>query len=778
MRPPNGAFNFLLGYGAGLMTGLSRFTDPRLALITLLAAVVITRRRGASIVFIAVALGLGSAQVETVARRSRCSHLLPLGEMRVVLQLLDPGAGGGRVELPGRCRGRVNARWPAETTPAAGESVAVVARWLPRQRPFGFVDGTLVVRRIERRWGTPGPAAAIRNRVAIATDALYGHRAPLVEALVIGWRGELPAEVRASFAAAGLVHLLAISGFHVGLLAGWVLLALHLAGVRRHPAEFGAALAAFGYAVFLGWPAPAARAALLALLLAFCRWRQRQVAPRASLALSAALLLASDPAALVSVGAWLSVLALAGLTTATRWSDRALGTHPVVRSLAGSVGATLATAPLSALVFGQVAPIGILLNLLAVPLTALLVPALLASLALSSLLPAMAAAFAASGGELLALLQRLAEVGAAAPGAGVVGGAGIGVAWPWLLAAGLAAVAVSSRSTAAEATRRLAWGGVAALWLTVLLELGGPTALHDGRLALVFADVGQGDATLIRTPAGHWVVVDVGPADDRWNAGERVVLPLLRRLGARRIEALVLSHAHRDHVGGAAALTGALPIGIALEPGEHFDEASYRAWLEALASRSVRWHPVAAGDHWELDGVSFRLLHPPRGWSHAGEDLNEDSAVLEVRWQAFRAVLMGDAGLVTEAAMAGRFGPADLLKVGHHGSRTASSAAFLEELQPQAAIISVGRNRYGHPTGEALGRLAAVGARIWRTDRDGAVTVESDGSHFTVSGASGLATYTAGRRAAPRRRRAPTYPGHHTRALHPRPGALPPRRHG
>lgn len=778
MKPPNGALHFLLGYGAGLMTGLSRFTDPLLVLVTLLAAAFITRRRGWAIVCLAAALGLGSARIETVARRTRCSHLLPLGESRLVLHLVDPGAGAGRVELPGRCEGRVTARWATGSAAAAGQSVSVVARWLPRQRPLGFVDGMLVVRRVERRWGTPGTAEAIRNRVAEATDALYGQRAPLVEALVIGWRGEIPASIQASFTAAGLVHLLSISGFHVGLLAGWVLLALHLAGVRRHPAEFGAALVAFGYAVFLGWPAPAARAALLALLMAFTRWRQRQVVPGALLALSAVLVLASDPSALVSVGAWLSVLALAGLTIATRWSDRAMGTNAVIRSLAGSIGATLATAPLSALVFGQVAPIGILLNLLAVPLAALLVPALLASLALSSLLPAMAAAFAASGSQLLTMLQRVAEVGAAAPGAGVAGTAGIGAAWPWLLAAGLASTAIAGRSTAAEAGRRLAWGGVAGLWLTLIPQLGGPSALHHGRLALVFADVGQGDATLIRTPAGHWVVVDVGPADDRWNAGERVVLPLLRRLGARRIEALVLSHAHRDHVGGAAVLSSALPIGIALEPGESFDEASYRAWLETLARRGVRWHPVVAGDRWELDGVSFRLLHPPRVWSHAGEDLNEDSAVLEVRWGVFRALLMGDAGVVTEAALAGRFGAADLLKVGHHGSRTASSAAFLEELHPQVAVISVGRNRYGHPTGEALGRLTAVGARIWRTDRDGAVTVESDGNHFTVRGASGLATYTAGRRAAPRRRRAPTYPGHHARALHPRPGALAPRRNG
>ena len=284
-------------------------------------------------------------------------------------------------------------------------------------------------------------------------------------------------------------------------------------------------------------------------------------------------------------------------------------------------------------------------------------------------------------------------------------------------------------------------------------------------------DVGQGDAALIRTPAGHWILVDAGPADARWNAGTKVLVPLLRRLRITRLEAILLSHAHRDHVGGAAAVTDAVPVGVALDPGESFEEAAYFGWLETIARRGVRWHPVVAGEQFQLDGVTFRLVHPPRVWASAGEDLNEDSAVLEVRWRDFRALLMGDAGIVAERAFAGTVDAVDVLKVGHHGSRTASSADFLAEARPQVAVVSVGQNRYGHPTPEAMSRLQHAGARIWRTDREGHITVETDGHEFTVRGASAPATYTAGRRAGPRRRRAPKYPGHHPRALHPRSGA-------
>lgn len=777
MSPPPGALLLLLAYGAGLVTGLLRFSDPRLVGVALLAAAWVLRRQLGALVALAACAGLIAAQAELADRTGRCAQRLPLGESRLVLQLVDPGRGSGRVTIPGRCTGTVSARWPRTASPRAGQSVEVVARWIPRRGPLGFDAGMLVVRRVERVSGTPDAVASLRNAIAAATTGLFGPRAPMVEALLVGWRGEIDPDVQQAFSAAGLVHILSISGFHIGLLAGWVLLVLRLGGVPRHPAEFAAAGSATAYAIFLGWPAPAARAALLALLLAWCRWRQREVAPGALLAFSAALVLAFDPSALVSVGAWLSVTALWGLTLATRWSDRAIAPHPLVRSLAGSVGAMLGTAPLTAMLFGQVAPIAILLNLVAVPVAAMLVPALLGALLFHAFLPATASAFAASGGVLLEALQWVARVGATAPGAGVAGATGPRAALPWLLAAVLAIWAVAGRSTGREAGRRLAWGGVAALWLTLLVQIGGPAALGDGRLALVFVDVGQGDATLIRTPTGRWVVVDAGPADERWNAGERVVLPLLRRLGARRIEAMVLSHAHRDHVGGAAAITAALPVGVALEPGEAFVESTYHAWLETLASRGVRWRAVSAGDEWHLDGVRFRVLHPPTAWPHAGDDLNEDSTILEVSWGAFRALLMGDAGVVAEAALAGRFGAADVLKVGHHGSRTASSAALLAEVRPQVAMISVGRNRYGHPTPEAMSRLRAVGARIWRTDREGHITVESDGHQFTVRGAAAPATYRAGRRAVPRRRRAPQHHGHHPRALHSRLGTRPPRCH-
>ncbi|MCA9723248.1 MAG: MBL fold metallo-hydrolase, partial [Gemmatimonadetes bacterium] len=239
------------------------------------------------------------------------------------------------------------------------------------------------------------------------------------------------------------------------------------------------------------------------------------------------------------------------------------------------------------------------------------------------------------------------------------------------------------------------------------------------------------------------IVVDAGPADARWDAGARVVVPFLRRAGARRVDLLVLSHAHRDHVGGAEAVLDAFPVGALLEPGEPFEEAAYRRVLERAAQRGVRWHVGVTGASWTIDGVTFRIVHPGRRWTGRGIDLNDDSVVLEVRWGEFVALFAGDAGERAEPSYLTALGPVDLLKVGHHGSRTATGEALLARIRPEAAVVSLGRNRYGHPAPETMARLAAARTRVWRTDREGPVTMTTDGRTFTVRGERTHATFDA-----------------------------------
>ncbi|HXW96917.1 MAG TPA: MBL fold metallo-hydrolase, partial [Gemmatimonadales bacterium] len=249
-----------------------------------------------------------------------------------------------------------------------------------------------------------------------------------------------------------------------------------------------------------------------------------------------------------------------------------------------------------------------------------------------------------------------------------------------------------------------------------------------------FLDVGQGDAALLRTPAGHWVLVDAGPRTDRDDAGRRVVAPFLARHRAAGVSVAIISHAHADHLGGLSALLERYPAGRLLEPAELVADPLYTGLLDQVDGMGIPWLAARDGMRFELDGVRFTLLHPDTMWAEWRLDLNEDSVVLLVEFGAFRALFPGDAGLHAETRLAGRIGKVDLLKVGHHGSRSASGEGLLAEIAPRAAIISSGRgNRYGHPHPEVLERLSRHGIGVWRTDELGTITVTTDGTTMTMS---------------------------------------------
>jgi competence protein ComEC len=539
------------------------------------------------------------------------------------------------------------------------------------------------------------------------------------------------------------VHVLAISGLHVGLLVGSLVLFLGALGLPRRRLRVLAAAVALGYAAWLGWPPPATRAAVLVVLAMVMRWRQRSVRSSGLIGASAVVVMLIDPWAIGRVGAWLSFAAITGVVWATGWISSWQTRWSTLRdAVAASVGATLATAPIAALVLGRVAMIGPLLNLVAIPLVALAVPAAMAAVLLDPFSSGMAAAFAESARWLLAGLTQLARLGSRLPGAATSTTPGVMAALPWLVALMVAWLSTHGRSTPAEGFRRGGWGLCLMLWLPLLTSVW-YSPPESGRLSLHFLDVGQGDAIAIESPAGRWLLVDAGPADGRWDAGERVVVPALRRMGVRRIEALLLTHPHRDHVGGALALVEAMPIGIVLDPAEPFGERGYLDLLAELDARRLRWQPVAAGQSWCLDGVSFRILHPGGDWPGRGTDLNEDSVVLEVRFGSFAALLTGDAGLPAEVAYLPQAEAIDLLKVGHHGSRGATGERLLAELAPAVAVISSGRNRYGHPASEVLARLAQYQVETWRTDREGSISVVTDGRSFTVRGGRHVATFDA-----------------------------------
>jgi competence protein ComEC len=278
--------------------------------------------------------------------------------------------------------------------------------------------------------------------------------------------------------------------------------------------------------------------------------------------------------------------------------------------------------------------------------------------------------------------------------------------------------------------------GAAALaglaWLPIL-----PTG--DGVAELHMIDVGQGDALAVRTPRGRWLLFDAGGAWRTGDAGRSAVVPYLRRRGGP-VLAFVLSHPHLDHVGGAASVLRAL------RPAAYWDAAfaggggAYRESLALARTLGVPWYRADPGDSIAADGVVVRFLAPDSAWTAALRDPNEASTIALVQYGAVRFLLVGDAErgeegwLLRHAAGALR---ADVLKVGHHGSRTSSSPEFLAAVRPRLALVSAGLgNSYGHPDAEVLAALADAGADVVRSDVVGSAVVRTDGRtiHLELNG--------------------------------------------
>ena len=719
MRPP--ILWITVAFALGLWAGLSGSGEWGVVLPVLGGAVVMWRRAplgtAVGVMLVAGAVWGAAALRERAATCAGVWARETGNEKRAaIVQLRDPiAATGGVVEgvaQGGSCRGVLTIRWP-DGHPAHGGTTWVVAgRFLgDAQR------GVLVARRLRQLDAVARGRGALRDRIAERSRRLFGTRAPLVDALVIARRAELDADLRERYTRSGLAHLLSISGLHVAFFAAWLnvlLVRLRLNARARFAAGTTVMLT---YVWLLGFPAPATRSVAMLALLDIAKLRQRVVAPRGLVALAALCVMLADPWAMQSVGAWLSVAAVAAVI----WAGRATERHPkLVRLLAPAAAATLLTAPITAYAFGTVAPIGVLANIAAIPLAGVAVPGLMVALLVSS------SWLAAGAGLCLALLDVVARAAAALPGGHFIMIAGPRAALAWLGVLVLAWWLWNSPRRRWVVAARMAFVAALVSWATLFHAAARLSACDC--LTVYFLDVGQGDAVALRSPAGRWVLIDGGPrGGPQGDAGRRVVVPFLRRHGATQLAAIVATHAHLDHFGGLPAVLDAFDPAFVLEPGQPVPDAGYLGFLGAVESDGAEWRPARRGDRLELDGVTIEVVSPDSAWAASQADINEESVVLLVSYGTTRLLLTGDAGFPTENRLAGRVGRVTLLKVGHHGSRGATSDRWLDELQPDDAVISVGaKNRYGHPAPETLARLRAHGVTVVRTDERGTIT-------FTVS---------------------------------------------
>lgn len=666
------------------------------------------------------------------------------GRTRLPLALVATAGPEGRAPASGALAVAVYGRPPVV---AAGDRVRVAAT-VTAPRPFlnpGSRDLALPGAARRMRWlaaarsdgverlepGDPAPWW-LRARLAVRRT-LRAHLPPvsaaLLEGLLIGERRQLPPGLLADFRRAGVFHVLAISGFNVALVAGAVLGVLRLAGLGPRLAAAGALAALGAFAAVVGPQPSVLRATVMGGLFLLALVVRRETVAWNSLAAALLLLLALDPASLAEPGFQLSFAATAGILHLGLPLQRALGRglpRVLALPLGISLGAQAGVTPVAAAWFGQLSLAGVPANLAVVPLAGALTLLGLVALAVTVVAETAGHLVFQSLWVLLLALRLLVRAFAAVPGAMIPVPAP-----PALALAAAAGALVAAPLARGRRGRALALAlGAAAVLLTAW------SARPDGWVHLWVLDVGQGEALLVRGPDGRALLVDTGGGGPgRVDRGEFVVLPALRRLGVTRLDAIAVTHGDPDHAGGLAGLLANLPVGEVWVPAGPEGEA----WRAPLAAAGVARRPLGRGDRVWLGPLLVTALHPPAAGAGTPEasprSANDRSLVLRVAWGLFAAVLAADAGGPVERELVAAGVPlaAPVLKVGHHGSRQASGAGFLASVGPRVAAISVGaRNPFGHPDPAVVGRLARAGARVLRTDEDGAIEVASDGARLRV----------------------------------------------
>ena len=627
-----------------------------------------------------------------------------------------------------------------EGAPPEARPVVVEGRWIRSVRPDGsesaYLSATSVVEAGEGEGVRAAPLttrlrSAIRGRAADALERRLGAQAGTASALVLAEREGIPRELWDAFARSGTAHLLSISGFHVGVIATLLGALLSAAGLppRRRAALVAAGV--WGYVLLIGAPTSATRAAWMTTAFVLGRLRHAPSSALGALSLSALMIALLRPGVVGGAGFQLTVAGTAGILVLSRWMiahwPRHRGRDLVAPAVAAGVGASVFTAPVLAHHFGQVPLLSLPSSILLTPLVAAAVPGVILTIALDALhLPGAGLAGSGAEGLLHAVTVAAAWIGAL-PGT---------VALVTPLEAGLltAGALLPMAFTAAPWRRRPAVRAAASVLTACATLWGGQAALSlagRGTLQVVAIDVGQGDAIALRTPRGRWLLVDAGPSGmGGGDAGLTRVIPYLHARGARRLEAVVLTHPDEDHAGGLASVLRAVGAGAVVGSGVTMGQTGQLAGLAEARRAGVPWRRTSTGDAWTIDGVHFHVLNPPPPPNSPDPDAPNDwSVVLRVTWGDFSALLMGDADAAIEARVPA--GAVTLLKVGHHGSATSTSQAFVDAVRPEYALIPVGaRNRYGHPDPDVLARLERAGTRILRTDLHGTVSLiaRSDGT--------------------------------------------------
>lgn len=625
-------------------------------------------------------------------------------------------------------------------------------KYLLLPRPQGL-------RVISRGEGNPLVALALRVKkllLGVIEATLPPDQGRVLQSLLFGERVALEPDVLQDFEKSGVVHLLAVSGLHVGFVAGLGFgLGRLLAWSPRFTALVSGLIVAL-YLLVIGFRASVLRAGIMLWVGIAGLLLNRRADSLTALSAAGLFLLLVRPGFLFTPGFQLSFGATWGILYLFPLLARALSFLPrwLANSFAVSAAAQLATEPILAYHFYGFAPWSVFNNLVAVPLAGVIMGLGLVSCGAGLVFLPLARILAAANGILITVLQKFIALAASLPLAYLY----LPPPGPLFLAAYYALLVLLPRLFPEQEKEgegkagAVPYRAAALVLVSILLFSWILSSLNPHQLEVTFLSVGAGDAVVVTLPGGRTCLIDTGPGglEEGFDAGAGVIIPYLRRQGVRRLDLIFLTHPHQDHAGGLAQVTAGLTVGGIVFP-RIFSPGEFGLSPDS----AIPLFGVVAGDRLDLGrGVECTVLHPPpTPLTGTNDDYNNNSLVLLLKMGAVSFLFTGDLEGAGENYMLqyNRVSPATVLKVAHHGARNSTGREFLGKIKPSLAVISTGPNSFGHPHRETLERLDALGVKTFRTDVDGAIRIRTDGKRVWLEKARGKENDSKGRFPRPRR---------------------------
>jgi competence protein ComEC len=589
-------------------------------------------------------------------------------------------------------------------------------------------------------WRLSTVIADIRSKMASAIDETVGGvEASFLRGILLGDRSDIPSEVKTSFINSGVVHVLAVSGLHVGMVALIFISVFTLLRLRKPWTTLLTIAALLLYMLLTGSAPSVVRATIMATIILLAPVLQRKSDIFNSLAFSALVIFFFDAKQLFAPGFQLSFAAVGSIlyfypkvASLSALLPQWLGTSRLFDTLwklfSVSSAAQVGTFPFTVEYFGKASIVSFVANLVVIPAVGIGL-ALGFVISFFSLLSSwLASIYGAAEQLLLNLILHSVDFSG-------------NLSFAYLTVPSLGLLGFLIFYVAVAFLFNLKENGLRKKLIFALLILGNIAILpgfvgDTPKVRLTVIDIGQGDASLVQFPSGKALLIDAGPKTFTYDAGERIVVPLLKRT-VGKLDAILVTHPHSDHLGGVESVLRSIPVDMVFDAGHEGQSSIYRSFRRTLGQLRVPHIRLRAGDTINLfDEARVFVLHPTsrfvqRDSLHFVRDFNNGSVVLKILYGRVAMLFAGDAEDPSEAQMLlvyDGFLKSNFIKVGHHGSITSSGEEFIEAVKPQYAAISVGAlNKFDHPSMEVIDRYKALGTTLSRTDQQGALMYETDG---------------------------------------------------